>query len=50
MIPNDALLTFPVLRGQTSAVEMTEMLHLGTSHTQSLAYEILRHPEAFTIV
>ena len=50
MIPNDDLLVFLVSQGQPSSVEMTEMLHLGTSHAQSLAHEVFRDPEAFTIL
>lgn len=50
LIPNYYLLAFPIVQGQPSASEVTEMLNLGISHAQSLAGKLLRDPEAFTIL
>ena len=50
MIPNYYLLAFPIVQGQPSASEVTEMLNIGVRHAQDLSDKILNDPEAFTIL
>lgn len=50
LIPNYYLLAFPKSQGEPSAIEVSEMLTLGTSHAQGLAQELLGDAEAFTIL
>ena len=50
LIPNYYLLAFPIVQGQPSASEVTEMLTLGVTHAQQLAQNLLGDPEAFTIL
>lgn len=50
LIPNYYLLAFPIVQGQPSSSEITEMLNLGISHAQNLAGELLGDRGAFTIL
>lgn len=50
MIPNYYVLAFPILQGEPSTMEVSEMLTIGTSHAQSLAQQLLGDAEAFTIL
>ncbi len=49
-IPNYYLLAFPKTQGEPTAVEVTEMLNLGTTNAQKLAYDLLGDSEAFSIL
>ncbi len=49
-IPNYYLLAFPKTQGEPSAIEITEMLNLGTSNAQKLAYDLLGDSEAFSVL
>jgi len=50
LIPNYYVLAFPVNQGEPTANEVTEMLNLGTSHAQNLAFENVGDAEAFSIL
>lgn len=50
LIPNYYLLAFPIVQGQPSASDVTEMLNLGIDHAQNLSENLLGDREAFTIL
>ncbi len=50
IIPNYYLLAFPIEQGQPSTLEVTEMLSLGIGCAQKLAGQLLKDPEAITIL
>ncbi|QEY11017.1 hypothetical protein [Cellvibrio sp. KY-YJ-3] len=50
LIPNYYVLAFPKTQGQPIATEITEMLNIGTSYAQKLAFDVLGDAEAFTVL
>jgi len=50
LIPNYYLLAFHKSQGEPSPNEVTEMLIIGTTHAQSLPFELLDDAGAFTIL
>jgi len=49
-IPNYYILAFPVVQGEPSAVEITEMMNLGVCRAKQLAHTLVGDPEAFSIL
>lgn len=50
LIPNYYLLCFPKTAGEPSDKDVTEMLTLGVSYAQDIAYDLLKDREAFSVL
>lgn len=50
LIPNYYLLCFPKTSGEPSVDDITEMLTLGVTHAQNIAFEKLGDTEAFSVL
>ena len=50
LIPNYYLLCFPKTVGEPSDKDIPEMLTLGVSHAQDIAYDLLGDREAFSVL
>lgn len=50
LIPSYYVLAFPKTQGQPSATEITDMLNIGISYAQKLAFDVLGDSEAFTML
>ena len=50
LIPNYFLLAFTKSQGESSNIEVTEMLNIGTKQAQELALNLLNDAEAFIIL